>query len=229
MKRVVITHLTRMDHPRVCVAGIDVDSGQYIRPVTWKSQPLTLEAVKSGLLRLGQMIELGSCRMVGSPPEVEDCLFSLQEARALGQVTPEEFWSRLADSAQESLEQVFGEELRRYGATLALPEGRGKASLGDVWVEGFRLVLRKGNDGRPRLRGRFAGLSVAVTDLRFYESSTYGLEVERVNWVNRTLRDSRAILSVGLSRPMKREQDPEPLHWLQVNGVHLECEPLWVA
>lgn len=32
--RLVINHLTRMDAPRVCIAGIVPDTGQHIRPVT---------------------------------------------------------------------------------------------------------------------------------------------------------------------------------------------------
>jgi hypothetical protein len=37
----------------------------------------------------------------------------------------------------------------------------------------------------------------------------------------------RAIVSVGLSRPFAAGLDEPELHWLQVNGIHLESEPVW--
>ena len=35
------------------------------------------------------------------------------------------------------------------------------------------------------------------------------------------------VLSVGLSRPFQKSGDAVPKHWLQVNNIHLESEPLW--
>ena len=35
------------------------------------------------------------------------------------------------------------------------------------------------------------------------------------------------ILSVGLSRPYAKPGDPDERHWLQVNGIHLEDNPVW--
>jgi hypothetical protein len=224
-----------MGYPRVCVAGIELASGRYVRLVTRKEEPLTLEAVDSGLFRLGQVVELGAYRVGGRPPEVEDCHFSLGKARAVEQLTPKEFWSILKASARESLVEVFGDGLRPHRTTLALPVGAGKASLGDLAVEGLRLRLEM-RENQPRLRARFRvpdfleELSVAVTDLRFYkaygDSGVYRLDIGKVNWVNHALRKSRVILSVGLSRP-KALGGREPLHWLQVNGIHLESDPLW--
>ncbi|MCS7195147.1 MAG: hypothetical protein NZ849_09610 [Meiothermus sp.] len=232
--KLVITHLTRMGYPRVCVAGIEPVSGRYIRPVTGREEPLTLDAVHSGLLRLGQVIELGPCRVGGRPPEVEDCWFSLGKAQVVEQLSPKAFWSRLEASAQGSLAEVFGEGLRPHRTTLALPAGTGRASLGDLRVEGLRLRVEV-HQNQASLRAHFRvsdcpdELSVAVVDLRFYKawgSCGYRLDVGKVNWVNRALRSSRAILSVGLSRA-KALGGQEPLHWLQVNGVHLESDPLW--
>jgi hypothetical protein len=35
------------------------------------------------------------------------------------------------------------------------------------------------------------------------------------------------ILSVGLTRPFRKWGDSEERHWLQVNNIHLEDDPLW--
>ena len=39
----------------------------------------------------------------------------------------------------------------------------------------------------------------------------------------------RALLCVGLSRPFQKDGDSEPRHWLQVNSIHLEDNPVWQA
>jgi hypothetical protein len=36
-----------------------------------------------------------------------------------------------------------------------------------------------------------------------------------------------ALLSVGLTRPFSTRPDEPPLHWLQVNNLHLEDDPAW--
>ncbi len=233
--KVLITHLTRMAYPRVCVAGLD-EAGHYVRPIVVKGEVLDLEAVRNGLLRLGNRIDLGWHRFRDppQPPEVEDCYFSLSKARLVNRVSPEEFWSDLKRSAKGSLDAIFGEQLRprktSLGYTLVLPTGQGKASLGDLQVEEFDLLLQE-YEGELKLRGVFVFdrskqiLSLPVTDLRFYDQGKDGfqLNMEKVEKVRGKLGRTQIILSLGFSRPF----GPESWHWLQINGVHLESDPLW--
>jgi len=235
--RVLITHLTRMSYPRVCVAGLDED-GRYIRPVVGRHEILNLEAVDKGLLELGNWIDLGGHEFRPQPPEVEDCYFELANARLVGKASPKEFWFYLKRSAKKSLDAIFGEKLdvreTSLGTTLALPAGVGKASLGDFLVEELDLVIRLHEyKGELKLRGVFAvgglKLSVAVTDLRFYNWSkgAFRLDTQKVQEVRKKLGETRVILSLGLSRAKGFGNSPETWHWLQINGVHLESEPLW--
>ncbi|MER3480017.1 MAG: hypothetical protein C4327_05875 [Meiothermus sp.] len=109
----------------------------------------------------------------------------------------------------------------------------GVASLGDLWVDRFDLTVER-YEGGQRLRGRFnvegvGRLSAAVTDLRFYleADGKYALDTEKVEQLRDRLPNSRVILSLGLSRAMAPEGEEEPLHWLQINGVHIKEDPLW--
>lgn len=43
----------------------------------------------------------------------------------------------------------------------------------------------------------------------------------------RLARGVPALLSVGLTRPFSARPDEPPLHWLQVNNIHLEDDPAW--
>lgn len=235
--KVLITHLTRMRYPRICVAGLD-EAGHYVRPVVGKQEVLDLKAVGGGLLGLGNWIDLGWHRFRNSPqpPEVEDCYFKLSNARLVGKASPEEFWSHLNRSAKNSLGAIFGEQFRvketALGYTLVLPAGQGKASLGDFLVEGFDLSIKPhAYEGELKLRGVFrvggVELSVAVTDLRFYNwrGGAFQLDTAKVQEVRRKLGKTRVILGLGLSRAIG--EGLEKWHWLQVNGVHLERDPLW--
>jgi hypothetical protein len=35
------------------------------------------------------------------------------------------------------------------------------------------------------------------------------------------------LLSVGLTRPFSNSPSSPPVHWLQVNNIHLEDDPTW--
>jgi hypothetical protein len=106
--KLLITHLTRMKYPRVCVAGLD-EAGRYVRPVVGTQEVLDLEVVRSGLFRLGNRIELGwhKFRDPPRPPAVEDCYFKLSNASLIDRASPEEFWSYLNRSAKTSLDTIF--------------------------------------------------------------------------------------------------------------------------
>lgn len=39
--------------------------------------------------------------------------------------------------------------------------------------------------------------------------------------------DGDIILSVGLTRPFAPEGFQNPVHWLQVNNIHVPIDPLW--
>jgi hypothetical protein len=36
-----------------------------------------------------------------------------------------------------------------------------------------------------------------------------------------------SILSLGLTRPWRKQGDTTERHWLQVNNIHLKDDPLW--
>ncbi|MDT7919405.1 MAG: hypothetical protein RQ868_02295 [Meiothermus sp.] len=234
--KVVVTHLTRMKYPRICVAGLD-DNGRYLRPIVGKAEQITIKLVKSGVLRLGYQIDLGwhKFKEPPQPPEVEDCYFKIANVRVIRQLSPDEFWSYLASSARESVSEIFGNALRPHSTTMAIPANKGVASLGDLWVDRLELVIEEYN-GQPKLRGRFIvdeerRLSVAVTDLRFYieADGEYRLDIDKVSKVQESLQKTRGrvVLSLGLSRAKAARDGEVPMHWLQINGVHSEEDPLW--
>jgi hypothetical protein len=94
------------------------------------------------------------------------------------------------------------------------------------------LTLRQEPGRRAQIRldlsdGQLAA-NVSVTDIRFYGPDHLTPDrrvVERV--ATRLATGEPAILSVGLSRPFAAGLDEPELHWLQVNGIHLQSDPVW--
>jgi hypothetical protein len=236
--KMLVSHLTRMQRGSVCVAGLAVETGRHVRPV------LPIGALQSrmttprgGPFDMATVVDLGVTRPVPSPPEVEDVEMTWWHVRAERAVEPELFWGALRFVSRPSLWEIFGSALRTIGRAgtrrAVTDEGTGQASLGVLRPDGQpELYLSAKPDGREVVRMRVSdgavGLDVSVTDLRLYEDDGARPDACRVREVAERLSHGvPCLLSVGLTRPFAARPSEPPLHWLQVNNLHLEDDPAW--
>lgn len=227
---IAINHLTRMQPGYICVAGIDTQTGQHVRPVIYGRLSAALLARYGGPFALGAVVALGSVQAEGRPPEVEDRRFEPKRARRLRTLDGAAFWRLLRDVARPTLAAIFGPELRPVGRAAALPAGHGIASLGCLIPATAPPLLALDPAGKLRctLDDGTLSANVSVTDLRLYEDDYTTPRRETVERIAARLAAGvPAILSVGLTRPFQKPEGGEALHWLQVNNIHLEDEPLW--
>jgi hypothetical protein len=232
--RIVVNHLTRMRPGFICVAGLDIETNAHVRPTTGSRLSYRLLAPHGGPFDLGAVVELGSTYRVGRPPEIEDYSFQPRMARRVGQLQPKEFWNRLLAVSATRLVDLFGPELTRRGArSCAVDAGKGSASLGCLLLAERPALYMQPQPGRPdqvRLRvsdGQFA-LDLGVTDIRLYGPDHVTPDQARIEQVAGRLRDGiLTILAVGLTRASAGSPDYPPVHWLQVNSLHLEEDPGW--
>ncbi|MFN8633384.1 MAG: hypothetical protein U0893_05975 [Chloroflexota bacterium] len=236
--RIVVSHLTRMQRGQVCVAGLDVETGQHVRPVlpmgTIQSR---MTAVRGGPFDMATIVDLGLTRPVPSPPEVEDVEFTTWHARAERLVDAELFWEMLTVKSRDSLADIFGSELRAIGRGVSRRAvtdlGTGIASLGVLRPRRQpELFLSSKPDGREVVRLRLSdgalSLDLSVTDLRLHADDGARPDVQRVREVAERLgRGVPVLVGVGLTRPFAARPDETPVHWLQVNNLHLEDDPAW--
>ncbi len=229
--KIIINHLTRMRPGYICVAGIDVESGRHVRPVLGHSLGTGLLARHGGPFDIGAVVELGRAGCVGHPPETEDHHFEQRAATRLKYLSPGEFWMWLQQVARPHLREIFGPALSLQGHGCVVAPGTGDTSLGCLLA--LRPpVLHVNEQGKIRclLPSRSVTLDLAVTDLRLYtyEGGEYRPRPALVEQVAaRMARGTGTILSVGLGRALQRLDGGAPQHWLQVNNLHLEDEPLW--
>ena len=236
--RIVVNHLTRMRGGYVCVAGVDPDTLEHVRPVLQHAAlPFDLLARYGGPFDIARIVELGTPRPTPERPHVEDYVIVPSHARSRQSLPADKFWLLLRRLSKTGLREIFGSELKSLGqSSCGTDPGKGEASLGC-----FRpartpqlCYLPKGPSGRPRVRigicdGQFEVLP-SVTDIRLYQEDHITPDRACVERISHRLQSGEAvILGVGLTRAFagSAEHKTEPAHWLQVNNIHLESDPTW--
>jgi hypothetical protein len=228
--RMVVTQLTRMQAPRICIAGVDPRVDRCIRPTTGPGHSLTREllAEEGGPFALGALVDLGEVTPNPAPPESEDHLFRVDQVRVVGQLSTDRYLELISKRSRTSLQAIFGDELVRHRRNYAVDKGRGTASLGILRVR-RKLDLKVDRYGKLRLRlpGKEGFASLPVTDVRFVQADHTSIRTEVVDDVSaRMRRGTEVFLMLGLARAFQAEHDDSERHWLQVNGICLADRPV---
>jgi hypothetical protein len=213
-----------------CVAGVDMSTLRHIRPVLRRDR-LTTDLLRpnGGPFDVGSVVYLGATTNSGYPPELEDRRFDPSNARWLFDDDPNDYWDALARVARESLEEIFGPELELWDESGTVDVGEGRASLGCLKPE-KQPWLYVDHRGTVRLVLDYLipSVDLSVNDLRLYEGDGRTPRRDLVASVEKRLKSGvEVILSVGLTRPWQKRGDTAERHWLQLNNIHLEDDPLW--
>ena len=213
-----------------CVAGVDVSTPRHIRPVLRHGRlTIDLLSTNGGPFDLGSVVDLGSATNAGRAPELEDHRFDPSNTRWLFDDGPDDYWDALEGMAQESLAEIFGPALELWDESGTVDVGEGRASLGCLKPkEQPWLYVDHRGTVRLVLDYLIPSVDLSVNDLRLYEADHRTPRRDLVSSVQRRLKAGvEAILSVGLTRPWQKRGDTAERHWLQVNNIHLEDDPLW--
>lgn len=140
---------------RICVAGIDTETGEHVRPTTSAAAPLTRTLLRAngGPFEVGAVVDLGSVTACGRAPETEDHRFSPAAARRVEMLDPAKYLKLLQIASCSSLEEAFGPDLERATKwKYAVPVGRGTRSLAVVRPRRRCSLKIDHKFGRPRSR-----------------------------------------------------------------------------
>lgn len=228
MSQIVVNHLTRMHGQHICVAGIDPDTHQHVRPVRGHLGR-DLLSDSGGPVDIGAIVELGDVQPRPNPPHAEDCLFEPAAAQRRGRLDPHDYLSLIEAVSFDSLEEAFGNELQRVTTKkFATEEGCGERSL--ACLRPPSSVSVSYSDDKLELNFSIDGVAAAatVTDLRYFEEDGRTTRRESVRELSRRLRrGTPAWLMFGFARALEGSRVEGSWHWLQLNGICLEDDPLW--
>jgi hypothetical protein len=173
------------------------------------------------------MIDLGVTSSVGTAPEIEDHQFSAGKLKFLRAAKAGEFWGMIQANSAIDLVTIFGPSLISHGGACAVDLNTGAASLGCMAMPvGSTLVVDPWNKIRLSVNDGTFAPSLSVTDLRLYEEDQKTPRHDLIAALAGRLTDEDVLLSVGLARAWKKPNDTEQRHWLQVNNLHFEGDPL---
>jgi hypothetical protein len=215
----------------VCVAGVDIHTLKHVRPVLRYGRLTTdLLRCNGGPLDIAAVVDVGPTAYAGHAPEVEDHYFDSARATWLFDDDPDDYWEVLNQVAHGSLAAIFGPDLEQWEGSCTIDVGEGRASLGCLAQEEERPWLYVDHRGAVRmvLECVTPSADLAVTDLRLYGRDHKTPRVALVTDVQKRIEAGvEVILSVGLTRAWRKQNDTTERHWLQVNNIHLKDDPLW--
>ena len=230
--RIVVNHLTRMQPGYICVAGIDVQDNQHIRPVLGGTRlTVDLLARNGGAFDVGRLVELGPTQPSGTAPETEDHTFDPGRLVSVRELSPASFWQLLTTVSCDKLVDIFGNDLKAQRNGCAVDEGQGNASLGCLrTATPPSITISRWGKIRAQVADGTFDVDLSVTDLRLYGTDQTTPRAKVIADVQRRIqRGVGVILSVGLARAFQVSGDTVRRHWLQVNNLYLEDDPAWKA
>jgi hypothetical protein len=226
----IVFHLTRMDKGNICIAGIDPITGNQVRPVIkFKNFSKDHLDCNGGCVNMGKVIDIGKARYVGQKPELEDFDIDPAALKVGRNLYPVEFLMHLKEKSRGNLKQIFGEGLQIHGYNGVVDVGTGSASLGFLAPK-TKPTVRINEHGKIRvgLLDDSHKLYLSLTDLRFYLEDSLTPNEDVVDRISRKIRNgARIILGMGLTRSWQKPGDDKPYHWVQVNNIHFEDDPMW--
>jgi hypothetical protein len=182
---------------------------------------------------MSAVLELDTTRTHSAKPQVEDIIIDLSNIKRIGTLQPIKFWRFLTQIAEPKLRNIFGQDLIKIGSdSCGVKVGKGDASLGYLIPKPYpSLYIRRRSDRADQVRMQFTdgtfNLDCGVTDIRLYGNDHVTVNDQIIEDISQRLSDVPVILSIGLTRAYASRPDFDPIHWLQVNNIHLENDPTW--
>jgi hypothetical protein len=224
--KIIVTDITRFSDPEiVCLAGINPETGQCIRPLR-DSKPgyFRFDSIKKRKVLPGTLLELDLIpAKIIQLPHIEDYLFS-GTATVEPQVSSDEFRSILENSAATTLREGFG----KSPEDRCFPEGsdlRGSIITLKVAPKQFSIARDgfKANKFKAFFTDAegFALRFVPVSDLGFSDhiAAISAKDPEFVTLNSFINSQKELYLRVGLSRAYTSPNGKRGC-WIQLNGIY---------
>lgn len=218
-RHVLVTEVTRMSGGRVCVAGIDIHGGSMVRPLQPSGANWEENKWVPGYMKVGNLLAFEPAAKGNSdfPHRTED--FRVAKVTLLEEVSAAQLYEACADTADDSIDDIFDGELKEDKYIDDKTECR---SLGCVIVPKNKLMVNVSFD-KPHLNmnlGGFDWYNPSITELGL---RSIPAEAARAQLQERIAGATKApAIRLGLARawagPVNHTYDPKRCY-MQVNGI----------
>lgn len=221
-RTIIVTDLTRFKNPDiVCIAGIDENSGECIRPMDY------LKASECRRLNI-----LPGAKLSGdftphpdrTGPHQED--YEYKNLHFLGPSSSDEFKNALEQGLYSSVEEGFEIALQDKQKHIPI-DHHVKRSIITIHVLPSEMEIVEDSYKPGRIKLNFRDLSsrgfryIAITDLGFYEYAQQHHSQNELYRINAMIREQEVIyLRIGLGREYQPPDDDRHGYWLQANGIY---------
>lgn len=222
MRKIIVTDLTRFSNEDiVCIAGIDIESGECIRPLPYlrisdcKRLNVLPGAVLSGKFKPSLNIE---------SPHTED--MNYQDLKFHGACSDTDFRRILLTSCSQSIGQGFGIFLPDFQKHIPL-ESKPLKSIITISVNPSQVEVVQDGFDKTKIKIHFSDEDfkdyrfLAITDYGFYHYAKNHYQTtfnyDEINSVIQ--RQEEVFLRIGLGRLYKNQAGKEGF-WIQVNGIY---------
>ena len=226
MNEAIITDVTRMQRPKVCIAALQ--GGRTIRLNRPQPDEQVLKSI-GGLLPSDRVCVEWLDNPFYVPPHVEDGTWEPMSFRKLERLSKTELIDVLMPGVARSVEEAFGHEwFRGARGNGAFRPGEGARSLASVlardvrvyqWFQSVRVDFKDACGQWTMVP--LEDLSVRRHQVLCPDCVTTPARISRFNFnLRNEFWGREVLLRVGLTRPFDAEGQ-ETACWLQVTGVYL--------
>ncbi len=212
MRQIVITDVTHFNNEsKVCVAGIDIKTGECLRPV--KPDYLSHQDLKTLNISHGSVLSGEFNFLKNNKPHCEDVSYQNLQFERL--CSNDEFREILKRTLSSNIEDGFGVVLGNERKVI-VPDLNPQNSLITISVNPENIsVFQDTSFGKARTKIHFSDESgkeykyIPVNDLRYY-----GDNYKEIHFDN-----MEVFLRIGVGRQYKAQNGKDG-YWLQVNGIY---------
>jgi hypothetical protein len=220
MQKIIITDVTRFSNPQiVCTAGVDLTTGQCIRPMPYLNASFCKSlSIVPGAILTGEFTPVQNL----TAPHKED--MSYKNLSCMGACTSSEFKLALHAGLCDTVENGFQIALAENQKHIPISHAIGKSII-TIKIQPDKIDIVEGAYNQKKIKLNFIDNSgrvfkyIPITDLGFHNFAESIHMSNGLKTLNSFISSqSEVYLRLGLSRPWDNGKING--YWMQVNGLY---------
>ena len=218
IRQIIVTDYTRMEEPNVCLAGIDIQTHELLRPLHNNYDYLTKSECMIRKIHPGCLITANFGNLKNSqPPHVEDINWD-KNSCLVNEIPHKQFYDILKDSLAPSIQKGFGVPINDKSI---IPSNAPNKSIITIKPKSIQLNIEFWEKKKVKATIQDGDNNIkhlSINDLNLYSDINNNDDITRYNSIL-TQNISECYIRIGLTRVKNLGQGD--CLWLQINGIYV--------